>query len=63
MSATTTATITLPYVQAPETSESLDWADLATLDLSRFDQPGGRQELAAQFLKANEEIGRSEKML
>ncbi|KAK7737216.1 hypothetical protein SLS63_003007 [Diaporthe eres] len=38
--ATTTETVTLPYVQAPETSADLDWADLATLDLSKFDQPG-----------------------
>lgn len=57
MSTTTTETIALPYIQVPETSECLDWADLATLDLSKFDQPGGKEELAAEFLKANEEIG------
>ena len=58
--ATVTETVTLPYVQAPETSESLDWADLATLDLATFDQPGGKQKLAAQLSKALEEIGTDE---
>jgi hypothetical protein len=59
--ATTTTTQTAPpvlsYVQVPETSENLDWADLATLDLSKFDQPGGKQELATQFRKAMQDIG------
>ncbi|KAK0615488.1 UPF0676 protein [Lasiodiplodia hormozganensis] len=55
--ATSTETITLPYVQAPETSQSLDWADLRTLDLSEFDRPGGKQSLASQFQKAIEEVG------
>ncbi|KAH8680725.1 putative 1-aminocyclopropane-1-carboxylate oxidase [Xylariales sp. PMI_506] len=48
---------TLTYVQAPETSESLDWADLITLDLSKFDQPGGKEDLAADLSRALEEIG------
>lgn len=54
------ATVTqqvLEYVQAPETSADLDWADLATLDLSKYDQPGGKQELATEFKKAIEEVG------
>lgn len=54
---TQTAPPVLSYVQVPETSENLDWADLATLDLSKFDQPGGKQELAAQFRTAMEDIG------
>jgi hypothetical protein len=53
----TTQTITLPYEQEQETSASLDWAKLVTLDLGKFDQPGGKQELAAQFTKAIEEVG------
>lgn len=57
--ATVTETVTLPYMQAPETSAELDWADLATLDLSKFNQPGGKQELAATLARALEEIGRS----
>ncbi|KAI8309088.1 UPF0676 protein [Colletotrichum sp. SAR11_59] len=55
--ATTTETVTLPYIQAPETSASLDWADLVALDLSKFDQPGGKHELAAELSTAIEKIG------
>jgi hypothetical protein len=57
--ATTTATIpvTLQYEQEKETSVALDWAKLVTLDLSKFDQPGGKHELAAQFTKAIEDVG------
>jgi hypothetical protein len=55
--AVATETVTLPYLQAPETSVSLDWADLATLDLSKFDQPGWKQELASELPRALEEIG------
>ncbi|KAJ0384020.1 hypothetical protein COL922a_009250 [Colletotrichum nupharicola] len=55
--ATTTETITLPYIQAPETSASLDWADLVALDLSKFDRPGGKHELAAELSAAIEKIG------
>ncbi|KAL2822701.1 putative 1-aminocyclopropane-1-carboxylate oxidase [Aspergillus cavernicola] len=47
----------LAYVQVPETSQNLDWADLRTLDLSKFDQPGGKQELAAELTKAIEDVG------
>lgn len=35
----------------------VDWADLATLDLSRFDQPGGKEELAKQLFDAIKNIG------
>ena len=55
--ATTTQTVSLPYEQAKETAQELDWADLVTLDLSKFDQPGGKQELAAEFSRAIEEVG------
>ncbi|KAM5354968.1 hypothetical protein ACJ41O_001614 [Fusarium nematophilum] len=55
--ATATETVALPYVQAKETAEELEWADLATLDLSKFDKPGGKQELAVEFSKAIEEVG------
>lgn len=30
----------------------VDWADLVTLDLSKFDQPGGKQQLANQLKDA-----------
>ncbi|KAH8881783.1 putative 1-aminocyclopropane-1-carboxylate oxidase [Thozetella sp. PMI_491] len=55
--ATVVETVSLPYVQAPETSADLDWADLVTLDLSKFDQPGGKEELATVLARALEEIG------
>lgn len=57
--ASQTGTVTLKdYVQVPETSENLDWADLVTLDLSDFDQPGGKQKLAAEFSRAIEDVGK-----
>lgn len=45
------------YTQAPETTHKLDWADLATLDLSKFNEPGGKEELAKQLHNAIEQIG------
>ncbi|KAJ6021516.1 1-aminocyclopropane-1-carboxylate oxidase [Penicillium herquei] len=47
----------LQYVQVPETSESLDWADLRTLDLSKFDDPEGRHQLVAEFIQAIQDVG------
>lgn len=35
----------------------VDWADLATLDLSLFDQPGGKNQLAKQLFDAIQNIG------
>jgi hypothetical protein len=60
MSSTTTHTTVSgisEYVVVPETSENLDWADLATLDLSKFDQPGGKEVLASELTVAIETIG------
>ncbi|KAF1936588.1 2OG-Fe(II) oxygenase superfamily protein [Clathrospora elynae] len=45
------------YHQVPETKYELDWADLATLDLSVFDTPGGKQKLAKQLFDAIDKIG------
>ncbi|KAI0906398.1 hypothetical protein F4823DRAFT_631510 [Ustulina deusta] len=45
------------YHQFPETKYELDWAELATLDLSQFDQPGGKQKLATQLFDAIQKIG------
>ncbi|KAK6214136.1 hypothetical protein LQW54_004738 [Pestalotiopsis sp. IQ-011] len=45
------------YNQIPETKYELDWAELATLDLSQFDQPGGKEKLAKQLAEAIEKIG------
>lgn len=35
----------------------MEWADLVTLDLSKFDQPGGKEELAKQLFDAIQNIG------
>lgn len=35
----------------------VDWAQLVTLDLSQFDQPGGKQRLADQLFEAIQKIG------
>ena len=35
----------------------VDWADLVTLDLSTFDEPGGKEALAAQLSEALRTIG------
>jgi hypothetical protein len=35
----------------------VDWAELATLDLSVFDTPGGKQKLAKQLFDAIDKIG------
>ncbi|CAK7237402.1 hypothetical protein SEUCBS140593_009948 [Sporothrix eucalyptigena] len=45
------------YKQVPETSYHLEWAELATLDLSKFDQPGGKEALAKQLADAIQTIG------
>lgn len=45
------------YQQAAESKYDLDWADLITLDLSQFDQPGGRQNLANQLRDAVHHVG------
>ncbi|KAF6828210.1 flavonol synthase, partial [Colletotrichum musicola] len=38
-----------PWSRPPQTQEDLDWAPLTTIDLSRFDELGGKQELAKQL--------------
>lgn len=38
-----------PWTRPKETNENLDWAPLTTIDLSRFDEPGGKQELAQKL--------------
>lgn len=38
-------------------SNLVDWADLATLDLSHFDKPGGKENLAKQLFEAIQNIG------
>jgi isopenicillin N synthase-like dioxygenase len=38
-----------PYERPPPTQEDLDWARLVTIDVSRFDEPGEKERLAAQL--------------
>lgn len=38
-------------------SYTVEWADLATLDLSLFDQPGGKEQLATKLYDAIQKIG------
>lgn len=45
------------YQDVAETKEDLDWADLITIDLSRYDEPGGKQALAAQLKHAISTVG------
>jgi len=55
---TPTAPLPLPkYEQVPVTKQELDWADLVTLDLSDFENPGGKERLAKQLFDAVQNIG------
>ena len=45
------------YEQVAVTSQELDWADLVTLDLSDFDNAGGKERLAKQLFDAVQNIG------
>lgn len=38
-------------------NETVDWAELITLDLSLYDQPGGKQELVKQLEHAVRNVG------
>ncbi|KAL4963612.1 uncharacterized protein BDV14DRAFT_83310 [Aspergillus stella-maris] len=52
------ATLDIPrYEQVPETKEELDWAELVTIDLSKFEQPGGKEELVKQLDHAITNVG------
>ncbi|KAJ5129445.1 uncharacterized protein N7515_005484 [Penicillium bovifimosum] len=46
-----------PWTRPTPTKEKLDWAPLVEIDLSRFDQPGGKQELAKQLYDAVTRVG------
>ncbi|KAI0005603.1 hypothetical protein F4779DRAFT_49631 [Xylariaceae sp. FL0662B] len=45
------------YEQVPVTKEDLDWAELVTLDLSLYEQPGGKEELVKQLDHAVRNVG------
>lgn len=45
--------IPLPNWDRPEkTVEELPWAAIAVIDLGKFDQPGGKQQLAEELRDA-----------
>lgn len=46
-----------PWNRPAPTKENLDWAPLVQIDLSRFDEPGGKQELAKQLSHAVTNVG------
>ncbi|KAF2811302.1 putative oxidoreductase [Mytilinidion resinicola] len=46
-----------PYVHPAETKEQLPWSELVTLDLSDFNQPGGKERLAKQLEHAVHHVG------
>lgn len=46
-----------PWSRPSHTKENLDWAPLTTIDLSRFDEPGGKHALAAQLADAVSRVG------
>jgi hypothetical protein len=46
-----------PWNRPKLTSEILDWADLPKIDLSRFDEPGGKQDLAKELYEAVTKVG------
>ncbi|KAJ6002576.1 hypothetical protein N7451_005123 [Penicillium sp. IBT 35674x] len=45
------------WTRPAPTRESLDWAPLVEIDLSRFDEPGGKEELAKQLYDAVTRVG------
>lgn len=45
------------WTRPPPTNVDLDWAPLVEIDLSRFDQPGGKEELARQLYDAVTRVG------
>ncbi|PWY90586.1 Clavaminate synthase-like protein [Aspergillus sclerotioniger CBS 115572] len=45
------------YDHVPVTKENLDWAELITLDLSQYEQPGGKRSLVKQLEHAVRHVG------
>jgi len=55
--AATKTVLVKPWSRPAPTNEDLDWAPLAEIDLSRFYEPGGKQELARQLYEALTKVG------
>lgn len=54
---TTRTILVKPWTRPEPTKEDLDWAPLVEIDLSIFDQPGGKEKLAAQLYEAVTKVG------
>ncbi|KII84624.1 hypothetical protein PLICRDRAFT_46005 [Plicaturopsis crispa FD-325 SS-3] len=50
-------TVPGPYSSIPETTADLEWAELVSLDLSTFENPGGKEALAQQLKYAVHNVG------
>lgn len=46
-----------PWARPAATKENLDWAPLPEIDLSKFDQPGGKESLARDLYDALTRVG------
>ena len=46
-----------PWSRPEPTKEDLEWAPLVQIDLARFDEPGGKQDLAHQLYDAVTRVG------
>jgi isopenicillin N synthase-like dioxygenase len=58
MPSATQQPVPLPKWERPaKTTHDLQWANLTAIDLSKFDQPGGKQELAEQLRRAVHQDG------
>jgi isopenicillin N synthase-like dioxygenase len=55
--AATNRVLVKPWSRPQPTTENLEWAPLVKIDLSRFDEPGGKQELAKQLYDAVTRVG------
>ena len=54
---TTKKVLVKPWARPSQTKEDLPWAPLPRIDLSRFDEPGGKQALAAELTDAIHRVG------
>lgn len=53
MPSLTSQPVPLPkWARPAKTKYDLEWASLSAIDLSKFDEPGGRQSLADQLREA-----------
>src|SRR5271156_3166476 len=46
-----------PYQRPAQTKENLEWAPLVEIDISRFNEPGEKQKLAAKLEDAVRNVG------